>query len=100
MDSLLTQTSVVLLEIQHDLLSYENAQDRETDSTCSNLIQNKFQRLLDMCDRLEIFVNKEPAQTRPQSRLRLNEIKYDIKHYQVRYFLKSRLNNPLISANV
>jgi Golgi SNAP receptor complex protein 2 len=86
MDSLLTQTSVIIREIQHDLLSYENAQDRETDLTCTNLINNKFQRLLEMCDRLDILVNKEPAQTRAQSRQRVNEIKYDIRHYQVRSF--------------
>ena len=86
MDSLLTQTSVIIREIQHDLLSYENAQDRETDFTCTNLITSKFQRLLEMCDRLDILVNKEPAQKRAQSRQRVNEIKYDIKHYQVRSF--------------
>jgi nitrogen-specific signal transduction histidine kinase len=86
MDPLLTQTSVVLREIQHDLLSYENAQDSETDSACTNLINNKLQRLLEMCDRLDILVNKESAQRRAQSRQRVNEIKYDIKHYQVRSF--------------
>jgi Golgi SNAP receptor complex protein 2 len=86
MDSLLSQTSIIIREIQHDLLSYENAQDRETDSACSNLINSKFQRLLEMCDRLDILVNKEPAQRRAQSRQRVNEIKYDIKHYQVRFF--------------
>jgi hypothetical protein len=83
MDSLLTQTSVILREIQHDLLSYENAQDAETDSSCSNLVNDKFQRLLEMCDRLDILVNKESVQRRAQSRQRVNEIKYDIKHYQV-----------------
>jgi Golgi SNAP receptor complex protein 2 len=84
MDPLLTQTSVVLHEIQHDLLSYENAQDREADLNCTNIINNKFQRLFEMCDRLDILVNKEHAQRRAQSRQRVNEIKYDIKHYQVR----------------
>src|SRR2546430_1600656 len=93
MNSLLTQTSVIIREIQHDLLTYENAQDRETDSTCTNLINNKFQRLFEMCDRLDILVNKEPAQTRAQSRQRVNEIKYDIKHYQVRSFLFKYLTN-------
>ena len=84
MDALINQTSTILREIQNDLVSYENAQDRETDFACTNLINNKFQRLLEICDRLDILVNKEPAQRRAQSRLRVNEIKYDIKHYQVR----------------
>ena len=87
MDSLLTETSVILHEIQHDLLSYENAQDREADSKRANHINNKFQRLSEMCDRLNILVNKEPAPKRGQSRQRLNEIIYDIKHYQVRPFI-------------
>ena len=84
MDALLTQTSVYIRELQHDLLSYENARDREADTACQNVINNKIQQLLDMCDRLDILVNKEPAQRRAQSRQRVNEIKYDIKHYQVR----------------
>jgi golgi SNAP receptor complex member 2 len=84
MDALLTQTTVYIREIQHDLLTYENARDREADVACQNLINNKFQQLLDTCDRLDILVNKEPAQRRAQSRQRVNEIKYDIKHYQVR----------------
>jgi hypothetical protein len=84
MDALLTQTSILIREIQHDLLAYENAQDRDTDVNCHSLVSNKLQHLLDMCDRLDILVNKETVQRRAQSRQRVNEIKYDIKHYQVR----------------
>jgi Golgi SNAP receptor complex protein 2 len=99
MDSLLTQTSIIIREIQNDLLAYENAQDRETDSACTNLLNNKFQRLLEMCDRLDILVNKEPAQTRAQSRLRVNEIKYDIKHYQVSSLYFKLTSSSLSSVN-
>jgi len=86
MDPLLNQTSIIIREIQNDLFSYENAQDHDKDAACTNLINNKFQSLMEMCDRLDILVNKEPAQTRAQSRQRVNEIKYDIRHYQVRSF--------------
>ncbi|CAF2506408.1 unnamed protein product [Rotaria sp. Silwood2] len=85
MESLFTQTSVIIHEIKNDLLSYENAQDRQTDLACTNQINNQFQRLAEICDRLDILVNKESAQRRAQSRQRLNEIKYDIKHYQTAY---------------
>ncbi|CAF1052490.1 unnamed protein product [Rotaria magnacalcarata] len=85
MDSLFPQTSVVIREIQNDLLAFENSQDRETDTNCSNHINNQFQRLSEMCDRLDILVNKEPVQRRAQSRQRLNEIKYDIRHYQAAF---------------
>lgn len=84
MDSLLTETSIIIHEIKQDLLNYENSQDRERDVACSNVINSKFQRLSEICDRLDILVNKEQAQTRAQSRVRVNGIKYDIKHYQVR----------------
>ena len=90
MDNLLTQTSVTLRELQHDLSSYENAQDQETDQTSKTQVNNTLQRLLEMCDRLDILVNKESVQRRAQSRQRVNEIKYDIKHYQVRSFLSSK----------
>ena len=83
MDSLLSQTSVLIRELQNDLLSYENSQDRTNDAACSDVVANKIQRLLEICDRLDIFVNKEPAQRRAQSRQRVNEIKYDIRHYKV-----------------
>ncbi|CAF0752438.1 unnamed protein product [Rotaria sp. Silwood1] len=85
MESCFSQTSIVIHEIKNDLLSYENAQDRETELACTNHINNQFQRLLEICDRLDILVNKEPAQRRAQSRQRLNEIKYDIKHYQTAF---------------
>jgi Golgi SNAP receptor complex protein 2 len=90
MDALLTQSSIIIHEIQNDLLAYENAQNRETDLACANILNDKFQRLLEMCDRLDILVNKEPAQRRAQSRQRVNELKYDIKHYQVRSFSNFR----------
>ncbi|UJR35969.1 hypothetical protein I4U23_028710 [Adineta vaga] len=83
MESLLSQTSVLIRELQNDLLSYENSQDRTNDSSHIELITNKIQRLLEICDRLDIHVNKEPAQRRAQSRQRVNEIKYDIRHYKV-----------------
>ncbi|CAF4616129.1 unnamed protein product [Rotaria socialis] len=93
MDSLFPQTSVVIREIQNDLLAFESSQDHETDTNCTNHINNQFQRLSEMCDRLDILVNKEPVQRRAQSRQRLNEIKYDIRHYQVRsLFYTSRIN--------
>lgn len=85
MDSLFAQTITIIREIQNELLSYENAPNRETDLTCSNHINTQFQRLFEICERLDILVNKEPAQRRPQSRQRLNEIKYDIQHYQVSF---------------
>ena len=83
MDSVLTQTSVALHEIKNDLTNYENAPDRQSESAYVTALNQKFQNLLQMCDRLDILVNKEPAQRRAQSRQRVNEIKYDIKHYQV-----------------
>ncbi|CAF1009728.1 unnamed protein product [Adineta steineri] len=82
MESLVTQTKIVLQEIHHDLLSYENSQDRETDSNCTNVISGKFQQLTEACNRLDILVNKEPAQRRPHSKQRVDEIKYDMRHLQ------------------
>lgn len=88
MDSLLTQTSVTIREVQNDLLTYENAQDHPSESACVASLTKKFQNLLEMCDRLDILVNKESAQRRAQTRQRVNEIKYDINHYQVRSCLE------------
>mgnify|MGYP006892768329 CR=1 FL=1 len=85
MDSLLTQTTIQLRELQQDLLTYETAQDHQTESTCANYVTSKFRQLLESCDRLDILVNKESAQRRGELKQRVNEIKYDIKHYQVSF---------------
>ena len=89
MDALLTETSVTIHEIKNDLFSYENAQDRQSESAYVTALNQKFQDLLQKCDRLDILVNKEPAQRRAHSRQRVNEIKYDIQHYQVRFLLRT-----------
>lgn len=85
MNALLTQTTVQLREIQQDLFTYENAQDHQAESTCANYITGKFHQILEACDRLDILVNKEQAQRRGELKQRVNEIKYDIKHYQASF---------------
>ena len=83
MDALFKQSSILMRELQHDLLSYENSPDKQTDVLCQNVVVNKIQQLLENCDRLDILVNKEQVQRRAEAKQHVNEIKYDIKHYQV-----------------
>ena len=85
MENLLSHTSILIRELQQDLLTYETAVDGQH----HQIINDKLQRLFENCDRLDILVNKEPSQSRAQYRQRVNEIKYDIKHYQVRSFFCS-----------
>lgn len=87
MENLLSQASILIRQLQQDLSAYENAQDRQSDVQTFQIVNERIQNLIEHCDRLDILVNKEPAQRRAQSRQRVNEIKYDLVHYQVRRFL-------------
>ena len=90
MENQLSQTSVLIHQLQQDLTAYENATDRLTEQQTYQIVQNRIQNLLEQVDRLDILVNKEPAQRRAQSRQHVNEIKYDLRHYQVRCFFSVR----------
>lgn len=83
MENLLSQASISIRQLQQDLAAYENAVDRQTDGQTYQIVTDRIQNLIEQCDRLDILVNKEPAQSRAQSRQRVNEIKYDLVHYQV-----------------
>jgi len=85
MDQSLTQTSVLLHELKNHLISYENAKEKVQEKECENIVRSTFDRLFQMCDRLDILVNKEPAQRRAQLKQRVNEMKYDVKHYQTAF---------------
>lgn len=90
MENLFRQTAILKHELKQDLLNFENAQDRPSEERTSQIVQEKFQRVRDCCDRLDILVNKEPPQTRAQARQNVNEIKYDLSHYEVRFDISSR----------
>ncbi|CAF1044472.1 unnamed protein product, partial [Didymodactylos carnosus] len=90
MDQILSQTNILIREVEHDLVSYENAKTKTSENECEQVINEKLGRLLQMCDRLDILINKESVSKRPQLRQRMNEIKYDMKHYQAAFSNISR----------
>lgn len=49
------------------------------------------------CDRLDVLVFKVPAAQRPNAKMRVDQLKYDIRHLQVTLGLLSF--NQLVSIN-
>lgn len=65
-----------------------------------NLIQFSLLTLYEFysnCDRLDVLVFKVPASQRPNSKMRVDQLKYDIRHLQVNAIVRqSSLYNRII----
>ncbi len=49
-----------------------------------NEVQARIDQIVSNCERLEILVNKEPPTRRANAKLRVDQLKYDCQHLQVR----------------
>ncbi|XP_064597338.1 Golgi SNAP receptor complex member 2-like [Liolophura sinensis] len=81
MENLYHQTNKLIHEVQHDLGRLEKAMGRDI-HLVENEIQARIDHIVSNCERLEILVNKEPPQRRPNAKLRVDQLKYDCQHLQ------------------
>lgn len=81
MENLYHQTNKLIHEVQNDLGRLEKAMGRDI-HLVENEIQARIDHIVSNCERLEILVNKEPPQRRPNAKLRVDQLKYDCQHLQ------------------
>lgn len=63
---------ICMMYIVRNISSLQINTNEKLRFTCSN------------CDRLDILVQKEPISRRPSSKLKVDQLKYDNSHFQVR----------------
>jgi len=84
MESLYVSSNRLIDEIQEHLFprleSTELNRDQTNAAIIESEIEDKLRRIDKNCDQLEIMVNKEAVHLRPESKMRLNQLRYDSKH--------------------
>lgn len=81
MEGLYHQTNKMVHEIQNGLGQLERAGQSDVHMV-ENGLQARIDQTISNCERLEILVNKEPPTKRASSKLRVDQLKYDIQHLQ------------------
>ncbi|XP_014778610.1 Golgi SNAP receptor complex member 2 [Octopus bimaculoides] len=81
MDNLYHQTNKLVQEVWQNLSALERATDQNV-----HIIENDIQAHIDMitshCERLDLFVNKEPVSRRAVAKMKVDQLKYDCQHLQ------------------
>src|SRR5688572_24876954 len=78
LDSIYLQGTRLIEDFQqHILPRYERSLEN---SEIESIADSKLLELEQLCERMEIAVNKEPPARRPQSKIKLDQLRYDYKH--------------------
>lgn len=81
METIYTETSKLLLEMQNHLQRLEKAPMADENDIEAE-IRAAFDRIVGNCDRLDLMVNKEPPSRRTTAKIRVDQLKYDCQHLQ------------------
>ncbi|XP_055911262.1 probable Golgi SNAP receptor complex member 2 [Eupeodes corollae] len=81
MEALYHQTNRVLQEIERSFQTLASAPPNDF-STIENDIHMKITTVNSNCDRLDVLLYKVPVTQRPSAKMRIDQLKYDIRHLQ------------------
>ncbi|KAH8269973.1 hypothetical protein KR018_001264 [Drosophila ironensis] len=81
MESLYHQTNSVVKEIERDFQRLNQLSAQES-LEVENAIQVKITQANSNCDRLDVLLFKVPPSQRQSSKLRVDQLKYDLRHLQ------------------
>ncbi|XP_067644106.1 probable Golgi SNAP receptor complex member 2 [Eurosta solidaginis] len=79
MESLYHQTNRMLQEIEQ---SFQKLAQLSGSANIENEIQMKITAVNSNCDRLDVLLYKVPASQRPSAKMRIDQLKYDVRHLQ------------------
>uniref|UniRef100_A0A7M5VE69 Golgi SNAP receptor complex member 2 n=1 Tax=Clytia hemisphaerica TaxID=252671 RepID=A0A7M5VE69_9CNID len=85
MENLLQQTNRLVFQLQNDMSSLGRTPAGEALSNLEMSIQQNVQEVYKNCSRLEEYVFKEPPQRKQASKLKVDQIIYDIRHIDSSY---------------
>ncbi|CAD7092917.1 unnamed protein product [Hermetia illucens] len=80
MDTLYHQTNRVIQEIQQHFQLLNSPQANELE--VANQIQTKIVSVKANCDRLDVLLFKVPVSQRPNAKMRVDQLKYDVRHLE------------------
>ncbi|XP_032831401.1 Golgi SNAP receptor complex member 2 [Petromyzon marinus] len=79
MDALYHQTNKRIHEVQGHMSRLETS-DKQSLHLVEKEIQEHIEQIFSSCERLEILASKEPPNRRPNAKLRVDQLKYDVQH--------------------
>jgi Golgi SNAP receptor complex protein 2 len=86
MEKLYIETKKSLLRVNELLGQFENVyKDDSAESAIKNKIDDLFREIKTSFDQLDIYVTKEPAIRKYDSKLKVDQVKYDFQHYNTAY---------------
>ena len=85
MEKLYRETKTSLLLINELLSKFEKSLTHDEIQTSKSQINEKFNEIITSCNQLDIYVTKEPASRRYDSKLKVDQLKYDFQHYRTAF---------------
>jgi Golgi SNAP receptor complex protein 2 len=86
MEKLYIETKRCLLSINEQLGKFESTfKNDEAESLIKKKIDDLFKEIQANLNQLDIYVTKEPATRKYDSKLKVDQIKYDSQHYKTAY---------------
>lgn len=86
MEKLYIETKKSLLRVNELLGQFENIyKDDAAETVMKGRIDELFREVKASFDQLDIYVTKEPAIRKYDSKLKVDQIKYDFQHYNTAY---------------
>lgn len=85
MDKLYRETKANIFQLNDFLSIFENSVTLEDINRNKQNILNSFNQIASACDELDIYVAKEPATRRYETKLRIDQLKYDYQHIKAAF---------------
>ncbi|KAM7358968.1 golgi SNAP receptor complex member 2 [Cochliomyia hominivorax] len=82
METLYHQTNRILQEIEQSFQKFVQTAGQQDNYDVENEIQMKITQANSNCDRLDVLLYKVPASQRQSAKMRVDQIKYDLRHLQ------------------
>ena len=85
MDKLYRETKTSLLQISDLLGKFEGSTTQDELLASKSLVNEKFNEVTNNCNQLDVYVTKEPASRRYDSKMKVDQLKYDFQHYRTAF---------------
>ena len=85
MDKLYIETKGSLMQLNDLLIKFDQSITTDDGQTFKAEINERLGHIGKNCDQLDIFVTKEPAARRFDSKLKVDQLKYDFQHYKAAF---------------
>ncbi len=85
MEKLYPETKRCLLSVNEQLGKFESVLSSDDQDFIQTKIDDLFREIQENLNQLDIYVTKEPATRKYDSKLKVDQVKYDFQHYRTAY---------------